>query len=729
MHSYITDKRQKILIVDDRSANLLALEQTLLNTSVDIIKAESGDEALLASLDHSFALAILDVQMPGMDGYELATLLRSDSKTAILPIIFLTANNDSSDQVFKGYESGGVDYLVKPFDPRILLSKVSVFLQLDQQRTELTQQSLLLEQRVQERTSEIESKNLELRLAGLVLENILDGVMIIDVDRRIIRVNPAFSQITGFNKEDVIGQMPEMFFSERYSTNFFDHLVRELKNAGQWNGEVWSRSQSGRKFPVWMSVVFINGGINKTSHYVVSFKDQTIEKEYKERLNFLAYYDALTGLPNRDLLQDRLEHAILRASRTKTKAALLFLDLDRFKTINDTLGHSIGDELLAFTAAILTQCVRESDTVARLGGDEFMIIIEGVRALTDASSVAEKILSTVNTTAFVHGENELYINFSIGISLYPDNGTSAETLLKLSDTAMYRAKATGSGAYCFYTAEMSSQFQHRLQLETDLKRAVENGELLLHYQPQVNISTGQIIGCEALVRWCHPEHGMVRPDQFIAIAEDTGLIHPLGEWVLNEATGQAMRWREKGHCDLRVAVNFSSLQLLQPHSDRLLSLVSERAVGNCLNMELEITESVFLMHNDAVIDVLNRFREIGFTVSIDDFGTGYSSLAYLKRLPIDKLKIAMPFVQDVVANPDDAAIATAIIQMGHTLRMSVIAEGVETREQFNFLRNQGCDEIQGYLFSRPITADQFSGLLDSGRLLQFQENADELCYV
>jgi diguanylate cyclase (GGDEF)-like protein/PAS domain S-box-containing protein len=726
---------QKVLIVDDLEANLLALEQTLVGIQADLIRASNGQEALALSLQHNFALAILDVQMPVMDGYELASLLRSDPLNVSLPIIFLTATSGSADQVFKGYKSGAVDYLVKPFDPDILRSKVSVFLELDKQKKLLEKEQALLEIRVKERTSEIARKNCQLQLeiaerkkkeealvlAGVVLDNMVDGVMVIDAEERIIGVNPAFTRITGFEAEEVIGKTPRILSSDDYGSNVFDNIRKRLSDQGQWAGEIWNRSKEGRVYPTWMSVVVITDNYGNVSRYVANFRDQSQELEYKKRLNFLAYYDALTKLPNRELLLDRIDNAIARSKRNNSKVALLFLDLDRFKTINDSLGHAFGDKLLTFAADKLTECVRRNDTVARFGGDEFMIVIEDVRSLSDATDVAEKILSTFNTTPFNNGSNELFINFSIGISLYPDNGDSAEALLRLSDTAMYRAKADGRAAYRFYSREMSTQFQNRLRLETDLKYAVDKDELRLLYQPQVATESGRLIGCEALVRWQHPDYGLVSPDHFITIAEETGLIHAVGEWVLSEAIRQALLWRNNDQADFRVAINFSSLQLLQPHCNRILELAREKIAENDLNMEMEITESVFLMRNESVVDTLHRFRDAGFTISIDDFGTGYSSLSYLKRLPIDKLKIAMPFVQDIVNNPDDAAIATSIVQMGHTLRMRVIAEGVETEDQYNFLRDQGCDEVQGYLFSKPKTADEIDLLLARGGHLEMSE--------
>jgi diguanylate cyclase (GGDEF)-like protein/PAS domain S-box-containing protein len=657
--------------------------------------------------------------------------MRSDDKNASLPIIFLTATSRSSEQVFKGYRSGAVDYLVKPYDPDILRSKVFVFLELDRKSRELELERSRLEQRVRERTAEIAYKNTkleqevlerkekerELRLAGVVLSNMVDGMLVTDEEERIISVNPAFSRITGFTAEEVIGSTPSILASGRHASSFFDQVREQLKDEGQWAGEVWNRAKDGRVYPAWLSVVAVFDEHKQVSRYVANYRDQTQELEYKRRLDFMAYYDALTKLPNRDLLLDRIESAIARSRRNNTKVALLFLDLDRFKTINDSLGHAFGDKLLVFAADQLKVCVRRNDTVARFGGDEFMVVIEDVHTLLDATDVAEKILSIFAAHPFIDEGNEIFINFSIGISLYPDNGDSAAALMKLSDTAMYRAKAAGKGSYRFYSDDMSAEFEHRLRLETDLKYALEKNELLLMFQPQVEAGSGRMIGCEALVRWQHPEFGMVRPDRFISIAEETGLIHSVGEWIMVEAMRHAARWQAGGHEDFRVAINFSSLQLLQPHCDRILDLASKMIAEHDLKIEMEITESVFLIQNEPVVDTLRRFREAGFTISIDDFGTGYSSLAYLKQLPIDKLKIAMPFVQDVVANKDDAAIATTIVRMGHTLRMRVIAEGVETVDQYNFLCEQGCDEIQGYLFSKPRTAKEIDLVLSSDCLL------------
>ncbi|MEO5657153.1 MAG: EAL domain-containing protein, partial [Nitrospiria bacterium] len=436
----------------------------------------------------------------------------------------------------------------------------------------------------------------------------------------------------------------------------------------------------------------------------------------EERLRYLAHRDALTGLPNRTLLHDRLRQAIAQSQRTGAAMALFFLDLDRFKAINDTLGHVIGDLLIQAVAERLTGCVRESDTVARFGGDEFTIVVTNLAQGADAAKVAQKILDALSKP-FLLGGPELFITTSIGITLFPGDEESIDGLLRNADAAMYRAKESGRNAYQFYAAEMNDHAVERLALENSLRHALERGEFLVHYQPQVDLGTGRISGAEALLRWRHPELGLISPARFVPIAEDTGLITPIGEWILRAAAEQGQAWRTAGLGPMRMAVNLSARQF----TDRGLIQTIARVLGEtgfpADSLDLELTESTIMHNAQATIATLHELKRMGVRFSIDDFGTGYSSLSYLKRFPIHILKIDPSFVRDVATNGTDAAIATAIIALAHSLHLTVIAEGVETQEQLEFLRANGCNEIQGFLFSRPLTAEAFTTLLKSGRTL------------
>lgn len=443
------------------------------------------------------------------------------------------------------------------------------------------------------------------------------------------------------------------------------------------------------------------------------FSDITHRKAAEERIKFMAYYDALTLLPNRIMMQDRLNQALAEAKRNNKKVALLFLDLDRFKNINDSLGHRVGDALLQAVATRLKGCLRSEDTISRIGGDEFVVILLDINAAEGAANVARKIIGAMSATFNIE-KHELNISPSIGISIYPDDGKEGETLIKNADAAMYHTKENGRNNYQFFTQDMNIRSFERLSIENSLRRALEKKEFVLHYQPQINSSTRQITGTEALIRWQHPEMRMVPPAKFISIAEDSGLILQIGEWALLEACRQNREWQKAGLPAIPMAVNISAVQFRQKNfHETVAQALQESGLRPCY-LELEITEWVIMKDIEEVVVILHRLKENGLSLTIDDFGTGYSSLSYLKRLPISKLKIDRSFVMDIASDPDDKAIVLAIISMAHSLRLKVIAEGVETEEQLAFLLMHKCNEIQGYYFSKPIPADEYVHLLKQG---------------
>ena len=446
-------------------------------------------------------------------------------------------------------------------------------------------------------------------------------------------------------------------------------------------------------------------------------QDLEERKRVEQSIRHMAHHDALTGLPNRALFRDRLTHAMAQADRYHQILAVLFLDLDRFKAINDTLGHNVGDQLLKIAAERLRSCVRDCDTVARLGGDEFTIIVDDIVEVRDAAVVAQKILDTLSQPFNLH-EHEVFISVSIGLTLYPNDDENADNLLRNADSAMYRAKEYGRNNYQFYVADMNVKARERLMLESQLRRALDRNEFTLYYQPRVDLSSGKVIGAEALLRWRHPDRGLVPPVQFIPILEETGMIIPVGEWVLQQASQQNRAWQDLGLPKIRMAVNLSVRQFIQKElADSILSII-ERAGLAPEYLELEITEDLLLEHNQTNIKTLTKLRNRGVHISIDDFGTGYSSLSYLKRLPIDTLKIDQSFLRDIENDPDNKAITSAIIAMANSLHLNVLAEGVETEEQLAFLRAQGCNEIQGFSFSKPLTAEEFEKLLVDGRQMR-----------
>ena len=446
-------------------------------------------------------------------------------------------------------------------------------------------------------------------------------------------------------------------------------------------------------------------------------QDLEERKRVEQSIRHMAHHDALTGLPNRALFRDRLTHAMAQADRYHQILAVLFLDLDRFKAINDTLGHNVGDELLKLTAERLRSCIRDCDTVARLGGDEFTIIVDDIVEIQDAAVVAQKILDTISQPFNLHG-HEVFISVSIGLTLYPNDDENADNLLRNADSAMYRAKEYGRNNFQFYVADMNVKARERLMLESQLRRALDRNEFTLYYQPRVNLFSGRVIGAEALLRWRHPDMGLVPPAQFIPILEDTGMIIPVGEWVLHQASQQNRIWQDLGLPRIRMAVNLSVRQFVQKELAGSILAILERVGLSPEYLELEITEDLLLEHNQTNIITLTKLRNQGIHISIDDFGTGYSSLSYLKRLPIDTLKIDQSFLRDIENDPDNKAITSAIIAMAGSLHLNVLAEGVETEEQLAFLRAQGCNEIQGFSFSQPLTAEEFERMLVDGRQMR-----------
>jgi len=546
----------------------------------------------------------------------------------------------------------------------------------------------------------------QLRLAAKAIASSGEGIVVTDRDNRIVSVNPAFCALSGYEADELLGRTPELFRSSRHDDAFYRAMWDAVRGTGSWQGEIWNRDRHGRVVPEWLTISVVRDAAGEIEHYVGIFTDISERKRSEERIRHLAEHDALTNLPNRVLLGDRLSQAIVQAQREGRQMALIFLDLDRFKNINDSLGHQIGDQLLQVVAERIHQCVRASDTVSRQGGDEFIMLLPEIAHPSDAARVAEKLLEALAHPCLIEG-HELTVTASLGIGIYPDDGADPATLIRNADTAMYHSKESGRNAYHFFRPEMNARVFERMSLENSLRRALERGEFLLHYQPQIDIATRRLIGMEALVRWQHPELGLVPPMRFIPVAEDSGLILGIGAWVLGEACRQNRAWQAAGLPALPVAVNISALQFAQPRFIEAVgqALQASGLAPHCL--ELELTESVMMQAAERNIEMLETIRRMGVQVAIDDFGTDYSSLAYLKRLPIDKLKIDQAFVRDIVTDADDAAIIAAIIGLAQNLKLRVIAEGVENEAQFDFLRRGGCAEAQGYLFSRPLPGAEF----------------------
>jgi diguanylate cyclase (GGDEF)-like protein/PAS domain S-box-containing protein len=557
-----------------------------------------------------------------------------------------------------------------------------------------------------------------LRLHARIFELSDEAIMITDADERIVSVNPSFARITGFAAEDVMGQSQRMFRSARHDDAFYDALWRDVLHCGRWQGEVWSRRKDGEIFPMWLSIGSVHDATGKVSHFFSIFSDITERKRSEGRIHHLAFYDGLTELPNRTLFHRLLDQALIEARRHSLHGAVLFIDLNRFKPINDTLGHGVGDQVLQEVASRLRNCLRGADVVARLGGDEFVIGLFEIAHREHAGIVAQKLLDAFATPVVIDGM-ELAVGAAIGISVYPEDAFDTEKLLQLADIAMYRAKQNGPDAFAFYSEDMNQRATERLNLEAQLRRSIERNELLLYYQPKISLASGRIVGAEALVRWRHPERGMVPPGEFIPVAEETGLIVQISAWVLEEVCRQARQWKDAGMPVLRIAVNLSARDFSLGLPQRVSALLARHGLGPDW-LDLEITEGMLMNHSDKVIAMMDEIAALDVALSLDDFGTGYSSLSYLKRFPIDTLKIDRSFVINIPSDGNDCAIAGAIISMSKQLKHQVIAEGVETLDQLEFLRTLGCDEIQGYLFSAPVTPDKFEAMVREGKTLNQQ---------
>ena len=837
----------KVLLVDDKEQNLVALSAVLDQPELTVVCAQSGKQALRYVLNQTFAVILLDVNMPGMDGFETAELIRQREASADTPIIFLTAHADDA-HMFKGYSLRAVDYILTPVQPEVLKAKVGVFVELSRKTNENRQQA----ERLREAEAQLRRQaEKQLRTADERLKITIDSVqdyaiLSLDKDGRIDSWNGGAARLFLFGQTEILGEDMAVLFSiedqergilgdrrreaietgrsesstwfvrkdgsrffgndvlttirdERGYVGGFSEIIRDvtdrkaleealfaekeraqvtLNSIGDavlstdlsskvtylnlvaermtgWScaeavgrplaevfniidGETRETAQSrmelavrlsktvnlpsnrilvrrdGFESPIADSAAPIHDRGGQTTGAVIVFRDVSVERAMSLQLSHLAQYDVLTELPNRTLLNDRLTQAIASARRHGTGLAVLFVDLDRFKHINDSFGHATGDALLQSVARRLLACVRISDTVSRLGGDEFVIVLSELGEVQDAAITASKVLTMLAAPHSV-GQHDLDVTVSVGVSAFPYDGQDAETLIKSADIAMYHAKENGRNNYQFFEKDMNVRAVELQALEGSLRHALERQEFMLHYQPKVNLETGAITGAEALVRWLHPDRGLVPPAQFVPIAEDTGLILPIGQWILREACRQARAWLDAGLGPMPVAVNISTVEFRSKHFlEGIRAILMETGLEPPF-LELELTESVLMQHPESTASVLRALKSIGVRLAVDDFGTGYSSLSYLRRFPIDVLKLDRSFLHDIACpETKDAAIVNAVITMGKSLKHRVIAEGVETEEQLTFLQAHRCDEGQGFYFSPPVAAEQFAELLAGG---------------
>lgn len=555
----------------------------------------------------------------------------------------------------------------------------------------------------------------ELRIADTAI-NSQEGIVITDANNRILRVNHAFTKLTGYSATEVIGKTPSIMKSGRHDKAFYQALWKDLIQNKYWQGEIWDRRKSGEIYPKWLTITVVTDPHGQITNYVGAFTDLSEHKDAEAAIYRLAFYDPLTDLPNRRLLIDRLALAITASVRSHHYGAILLIDIDNFKVINDTKGHGVGDQLLIYVAQRLKACVRQGDTVARLGGDEFMIMLEDLhteidKAAAQAEGAGEKVLEALNQPYLLDG-HEHHSSASVGISLFQGTGLTSDEVIKYADTAMYEAKHAGRNALRFFDPGMQILLESRMTLESELRHALIDDQFKLYYQVQID-NKGRMLGAEVLLRWVHPQRGVISPLQFIPVAEETGLIVPIGDWVLRTACMQLMEWaNEPLTKDLHLAVNVSARQFSQPDFVKQLCRILEQTNANATRLKLELTESLIMDNLTDAIKKMEALRMLGIRFSMDDFGTGYSSLSYLKKLPLTQLKIDQSFVADIITNQNDAIITQTIIGMANNLGLNVIAEGVETEEQRACLERQGCFVYQGYLFSKPVPLEEFKTLLN-----------------
>jgi len=799
------ESQGKILIVDDNPLTRMVISEILGQEGFAVEEAESGERALSLFSEYPFDIILLDVLMPGLDGFTACARLRETPTGMRVPIVMITALGDELS-VRRAYGVGATDFITKPINAFILIHRVRYILRASAAMRELSWrldfQRVLIEtlpvpivvedasghclvsnpafdalrggpcqksedgfpaepgcgvpkppvtvvenastrpwrQRVYETKMAVASRESRsvivhqavfnppatgetglisvlfditerkkteenLRLAETVFQTAADAIMVTNANGIIRSVNPAFTTITGYGREEVIGLTPRLLKSGRHDDQFYTVFWRNLRETGKWSGELWQRRKNGEIYPVWETIAAVRSSEGRIVEYVSFFNDITARKQAEQEIFYRANYDPLTGLPNRSLLHERLAQALKQARRYDWQVALMFADLDRFKQVNDTLGHSLGDKLLYQAAMRLSACIRSTDTVARQGGDEFVVVLPNVAGEHDAIIVAEKIIAGLSEPFELSG-SIVHIGVSVGIALHPSHGESSEDLMRHADLAMYQAKLAGRNTYRVYEPVMADELTRQLLLEIDLREALERGELTLHFQPILEVATGRLVRAEALLRWFHPRRGMVPPGEFIPLAEEAGLIREIGAWVLEQACRTLESWREVG-LEISLAVNLTSAQVFRGLSLDAMKALFERYHLPPQSLVFEIAEGVLLADSPQARQWLEGVRQLGIRLDLDDFGTGYSSLSCLKRFPIDRVKIDLSFVRDMVVDLDDRALVEAILALSRSLRLEVVAEGVETQEQFDLLRRLGCGYVQGFYFSPPVSAEAF----------------------
>jgi diguanylate cyclase (GGDEF)-like protein/PAS domain S-box-containing protein len=701
-----------ILIVDDESQNRRLLQALLGHEGYVTRTADNGKEALASLADDPPDLILLDVMMPGLDGRAVARAVKANPATSKVPIIMVTAQTDREARL-AALDAGAEDFLSKPVDRAELWLRVRNLLRLKRISDLLQTHAATLEAEAQARTAELQARTVDLRRFRTAMDATDDSIVLVNrTTMRFVAVNATASQMMGYSREELfeLGPMDLVSTSRDQLEALYDAIIA---GRGRTASLETAHRKDGSAFPVEVHRQAQRAGADWI--IVAVTRDITERTEAESRLQHLAHFDALTGLLNRPLFCQTLTQTSVYALATGQTVAVFHLDLDFFKNVNDIFGHEIGDELLIQVSGRLLECVGDRGTVGRLGGDEFALILSLPNGRRDASGVAEEV-ATALLRPFCLNSHDVNVTASIGIALYPEDASDAETLLKCADTAMYQAKQSGRDTFQFFTSAMNTEVWRRLELETALRRAVKNGEFVLHYQPKVGLGSGHVVGLEALVRWDRPGFGLVPPTEFIYSLEETGLIAEVGRWAIAAVCEQVREWTRRGIDPIQVSVNVSERQVVRGdlESDVLLALETYEVPPRLL--ELELTQTLLMTSTDSTIATLGNLKAAGVQISIDDFGTGSSALTYLRRFPIDKLKIGRSFIQDVT-NSSEAAIALAIIRMGHSLNLEVIAQGVDTAPQLAYLRGHNCDQIQGSVFSLPLSVPALERLLLAGTSL------------
>ncbi|KQQ36184.1 motility regulator [Duganella sp. Leaf126] len=724
MHRDLSESPTKgeVLIVEDTPASLKLLSDLLTEAGYAVRQAPNGELALWTAQSRPPELILLDVRMPGIDGFEVCRRLKESPQLRQVPVIFLSAQHDTDDKV-RGFALGAVDFIAKPFQAEEILARTDAHVRLGRAQNALALERATLEQRVAERTAEL-AREVEqrraneefMRLSARVFEATRDAIVVTDPQANIVATNPAFTQISGYTREEVLGHSITMLHAGEQDAANLAAIVQAVVHSGHWSGELLARRKNGETYPGLLSASTLRNEAGEVTNHVALFLDITERKAEQHLIDFLSHHDALTGLPNRLLARQRFEQALAGARRDGRCVSVLCLDLDRFRSINDSYGHEVGDKALQVVSHFLTEAVREGDIVTRQGGDEFQIVVQDDAELGATVALAQKILAGLRRELVIDGQ-QIMVTASIGIAVSLTDGDSFDELVRNADTALYRAKETGRDNYAFFTERMDAAIRDKLAIQSQLRGAIARNEFEVHYQPQMSLHDGKLAGAEALLRWNNAVLGRVPPNRFIPLAEEYGLVNSIGDWVLESVCAQIRVWQDQGLGEIKVAVNLAASQFANDATVPYVESTLRRfgIAPSCLG--LEITEGTVMGDPDKAVAALHRLKDIGVSISLDDFGTGYSSLGYLKRFPIDTLKIDKSFVDDVTTSASDAAIALSVISLAHNLNMQVIAEGVETREQVQFLTERGCDEMQGYFFSRPVSADEFTALLRERRNL------------